>query len=74
MDSYAFAHSSPIWIGAVGSVDRAAELRSIEVLRAALLGAREALEEGYAGAEIPELRTRFEEARAALDERQRGAN
>ena len=66
MDSYAFAHSSPVWIGAVGSVDRAAELRSVTVLEQALAGARSRLEGGYAGSPIPNLLARFDEARAAL--------
>jgi TolB protein len=72
MDSYAFAHSSPIWIGEVGSVDRASELRSVAVLRAALAGARVSLMEGYEGAEIPILTARFDAAEAALDAREGG--
>jgi TolB protein len=72
MDSYAFAHSSPIWIGRVGSVDRSAELRSIAVLRAALAGARASLLEGYEGTDIPVLTERFDAATAALDAREAG--
>jgi TolB protein len=69
MDSYAFAHTSPVWIGEVGSVDRAAELRSVAVLESALAGARESLERGYAGSPIPNLAARFDAARAALEAR-----
>jgi TolB protein len=67
MDSYAFAHSSPVWIGGVGSVDDGAARRSAEVLLPALLGARASLERAYAGTDIPELRARFDEAQAALE-------
>lgn len=69
MDSYAFAHTSPVWIGTVGSVDRDAELRSVGVLEQALAGARARLERGYSGASIPELRARFDQAQEALDAR-----
>ena len=69
MDSYAFAHTSPVWIGAVGSVDRETELRSAEVLLAALDGARGSLEQAYAGTPIPNLRARFDQAREALNAR-----
>ena len=69
MDSYAFAHTSPVWIGEVGSVDPEAEARSAAVLLDALAGARQSLEIGYSGAEIPTLRARFDEARAALEAR-----
>ena len=72
MDSYAFAHSSPTWIGEVGSVDREAELRSVATLRAALVGAKASLLEGYEGADIPTLISRFEAAEAALDARKGG--
>jgi TolB protein len=67
MDSYAFAHTSPVWVGEVGSVNADAEARSAAVLLAALDGARQELEAGYAGADIPNLRARFDEARTALE-------
>jgi TolB protein len=67
MDSYAFAHTSPVWIGEVGSVNAEAETRSATVLLAALAGARQELEAGYAGTDIPNLSARFDEARAALE-------
>lgn len=67
MDSYAFAHTSPVWIGEVGSVDAEAEARSAAVLFDALAGARAQLEAGYAGASIPTLSARFDAARTALE-------
>ena len=69
MDSYAFAHASPVWIGAVGSVDGGAERRSAQVLLGALAGARTALELAYSGVSIPNLTGRFDQARAALEAR-----
>ena len=71
MGEYAFAHTSPIWIGEVGSVDREAELRSAQVLVQALAGARANLERGYAETEIPNLAARFDQAREALEARLR---
>jgi TolB protein len=72
MDSYAFAHTSPVWIGEVGSIDSAAELRSVAVLTEALAGARAAVEAAYAGSAIPELTARFDAARVALEDRRAG--
>lgn len=72
MDSYGFAHTSPVWIGTVGSVDREAELRSVAVLEQALAGARAELQRAYAGTPIPELTARFDSAQAALDARRNG--
>jgi len=69
MDSYAFAHTSPVWIGEVGSVDGDAEARSAAVLLDALAGARRQLDAAYAGTDIPNLSARFDEARAALEAR-----
>jgi TolB protein len=72
MDSYAFAHASPVWIGEVGTVDPAAEARSVQVLAQALAGARAVLEVAYGGVPIPELTARFDAARAALEARGAG--
>ncbi|MBT3497522.1 MAG: hypothetical protein HN463_01485, partial [Gemmatimonadales bacterium] len=49
-----------------------AELRSVATLRAALVGAKASLLEGYEGADIPTLISRFEAAEAALDARKGG--
>jgi TolB protein len=70
--SYAFAHTSPVWIGEVGSIDPRSEQRSAAALQGALAGARERLLQGYAGTDIPNLTARFDEAQAALDERLAG--
>ena len=72
MDSYAFAHTSPVWIGEVGSVDPEAEARAVEALSAALEGAWSRVQAAYAGTAIPELTARFDAARAALEERRMG--
>ena len=72
MGSYAFAHTSPVWIGEVGSIDPRSEQRSAAALQGALAGARERLLQGYAGTDIPNLTARFDEAQAALDERLAG--
>jgi TolB protein len=69
MDSYAFAHTSPVWVGTVGSTDPTAERRSAQVLLSALEGARASLEQAYSGTPIPNLGSRFDEARAALEAR-----
>lgn len=67
MDSYAFAHTSPVWIGEVGSTGEEARARSAAVLIQALDGARAQLDAGYAGRDIPNLSARFDEARATLE-------
>lgn len=72
MGSYAFAHTSPVWIGGVGSIDEVAEQRSAAALAAALEGARARLLLGYGGTDIPVLTARFDEARAELEERLSG--
>ncbi len=66
MDSYAFAHTAPVWIGAVGSTEPGARRRAAEELLAALDGATERLRAGYAGADIPRLEAHFARARAEL--------
>jgi TolB protein len=72
MGSYAFAHTSPVWIGHVGSVDRGAERRSATALQSALEGARARLVLGYSGSDIPRLTERFDQAKAALEARLSG--
>ncbi|MFV1987088.1 MAG: CehA/McbA family metallohydrolase [Gemmatimonadota bacterium] len=67
MDSYPFAHTSPVWIGERASADPAAVreaaadlLRALEVSRAVLLA-------GYGGNDIPNLIARFDAARDRLE-------
>jgi TolB protein len=66
MDSYAFGHTSPVWIGAVGSTEPAAERAAAADLLRALDVAEASMVEAYGDREIPVLRARFAEARAAL--------
>lgn len=66
MDSYAFAHTAPIWIARRGSTDAAAELAAARDLLRALGSAEQRLLQGYAGSDIPVLRSHVEEARQAL--------
>ena len=69
MAAYPFAHTAPVWIGTVGSVDPTSERQSArDLLR--LLDASEArFEAAYAGVEAPTLRERYRRARAELDRR-----
>ena len=67
MSGLAFAHSSPIWIGARGSVDPVAAKRAAADLLRALDAAERRLGAGYGEAPIPRLLARFAEARAALE-------
>jgi TolB protein len=69
MDSYAFAHTAPVWLGRVGSTDPdAARTAAADLLRALAVAERR-LEAGYAGSEIPRLRAHFAAARDTLTAR-----
>lgn len=69
MDSYAFAHSSPIWIGRVGSTDRDAMRRAAAALGPLVDDAQSRLITGYGGAEnVPRLLETFAMARRRLAE------
>jgi TolB protein len=67
MDSYAFGHTAPVWIGAVGSTEPAAQGAAAADLLEALEGATQRLRLGYAGADIPRLEAHFTAARAELE-------
>jgi hypothetical protein len=56
-----------VWIGTVGSTDPVAERQAATELLDALEGARQNLEAGYSGHEIPELRALFDRAQAVLE-------
>ena len=71
MDSYAFGHTAPVWLGRVGSTDPDAERTAAGELLRALDVAERRLEAGYAGAEIPALRAHFAAARESLERRAR---
>jgi len=69
MDSYAFAHSNPVWIGRVGSTDRAAMRRSAAALGPVVDAAECRLIAGYGGAEnVPRILEAFAAARRRLAE------
>lgn len=67
MDSYAFAHASPIWVGKVGSTDPAARKQAAADLLAALAAAETSLGQSYQGTDIPQLRAQFAGARRVLE-------
>lgn len=69
MDSYAFGHTSPVWIGRVGSTDPAAEAAAARDLLRIVRAGEQRLEAGYQGTEIPNLRERFRQAREELERR-----
>ena len=69
MDSYAFAHTSPTWIGRRGSTDAKAERAAAGDLLRALDVAEKRLIDGYAGSDIPALRAHFQQARRELERR-----
>lgn len=68
-DSYPFAHTAPVWFGAVGSSDPAAARRAAAELLRWMTVAEARLDAGYQGAEIPRIRARFAEARRLLEAR-----
>ncbi|NNU16857.1 CehA/McbA family metallohydrolase [Parvularcula sp. ZS-1/3] len=63
-----FAHSSPIWIGSVGSTDPDAEILAASELAAMLDAAEETMKRAYGDRYGPRLEARFTQARAALAE------
>jgi TolB protein len=67
MNTTAFAHTSPVWIGSVGSTDPAARRAAAADLLRALANARQRVEAGYPAEAVPSLRERFERARLELE-------
>lgn len=67
MDSYPFAHTAPLWMGKVGSIDPHSARASARELLAWLDVADKRLAEGYGDATIPALQERFAEARRKLE-------
>jgi TolB protein len=67
MDSYPFAHTGAAWFGSVGSIDRSAARVSANELLKWLDVAEKRLDEGFAGAQIPNLKARFTDARRKLE-------
>jgi TolB protein len=69
MDSYAYAHTSPVWIARVGSTDAVAARAAARDLLRALAVAERRIATSYAGADVPKLRAHFTSARALLETR-----
>ncbi len=67
MDSYAFAHTAPVWIGKVGSTDPTARTAAAADLLKALGAAETGLAAGYKDASIPALRAQLKAARDRLE-------
>jgi TolB protein len=66
MDSYPFAHTAPVWFGAVGSTDPAAAGRAAVDLLAALDVAEARVQQAYKEAPATTILVRIAEARKKL--------
>lgn len=66
MDSYPFALTGPVWLGKVGSFDRAAQRAAAAELLAALESAESRLRAAFTPAQAPRLHQRLAAARARL--------
>ena len=65
-DSYSFAHTSPVWIDSVGSVDAEAFRRSAEELMPLVDAAEAKVRVSYGAVATPRILSEFEAARARL--------
>lgn len=72
-DLLVFAHTSPVWIDHVGSVDPAAARRAAEDLMPVLDAAEAELREAYGDAPTPRIAEEFRAARERLREATAGA-
>jgi TolB protein len=68
MHARPFAHSSPIWIGSIGSTEPAARRRAAADLIRAIDASERSAREAYGEVETPRMQSRFGRARAALRE------
>lgn len=68
MDSYPFAHSSPIWIDRIGSIDAATATNAKSDLRKALASARSRARSAYGDQGIDRFNARIDAALDALRE------
>tara|TARA_Y100000590_G_scaffold239933_1_gene269837 strand:- start:1697 stop:4153 length:2457 start_codon:yes stop_codon:yes gene_type:complete len=68
MDSYPFAHTSPIWISYVGSTDSNSKRKSAEELLNLLNISEQRVIDGYKDSPIPNLKAHFNKARKHLEE------
>lgn len=69
MATYPFAHTAPVWIGEVGSVDEASARAAARDLLRAFAASEARFEAAYEGVEAPALRDRYRRARAELERR-----
>jgi TolB protein len=67
MDSYPFAHTAPVWLASVGSIDPAAARRAAGDLLMALEVAEGRVKQAYGDASAPVLLGRIAAARQKLD-------
>ncbi|PWN05740.1 hypothetical protein DDZ15_12865 [Rhodohalobacter mucosus] len=68
MHARPFAHTSPVWIGEVGSTDPQARSDAARDLIRAINAAEMIAREAYGEVETPRMQARFDEARALLRE------
>ena len=68
MHARPFAHTSPIWIGEVGSAEPGARADAARDLIRAINAAEKMAREAYGEVETPRMQARFDEARARLRE------
>ena len=68
MHARPFAHTSPVWIGAIGSSDPEARAQAAGELARAIDAARARAREAYGQVEMPRLHARFDQARAVLEQ------
>ena len=66
MHARPFAHSSPVWIGAVGSAEPQARRQAASDLIRAIDAAEQRAREAYGEVETPRLHARFDQARKVL--------
>ncbi len=69
MDSYPFAHTSPIWINEVGSTEPAAEKKAASELLRVLNEKEKLIEMGYQDNPIPKIKAHFQKARELLEQK-----
>lgn len=67
MDSYPFAHTAPLWMGEVGSIEPAAARRAARELLGALDVAEQRVRQAYGTVGAPTLLGRIAAARARLE-------
>ena len=67
MAAYPFAHTAPVWVGEVGSVDAAASRSAARDLLRVFDVSQASFEVAYQGVEAPRLRERYRLARAELE-------